>query len=123
MSLVDVISTFDNSASYTVTRTVKGTYTKGRYTAGGTSTFSVTGSLQPMDEGDEGRELQVLPEGQHARNLRRFYTTTELFTLTPTNDPDTISIDGETWEVLRVERWQFVGTTHYKVIFSRVALP
>lgn len=43
---------------YTVTRTAAGSPSGGHYVAGATSTFSVKGSMQPMDSD----RLELLPE-------------------------------------------------------------
>lgn len=103
------------TGTYTVTRTAVGTRTNGRYTPGATSTFDITASVQPVT----GRDLQSLPEGQRAEETRIVYTTTELRTRTATVDPDSISIDSETWAVVKVERWQAFGNTHYRAFVAR----
>lgn len=114
MSLTGVISRF-KTGTYTVTRTAAGTRTLGRYTPGAPSTFSIVASIQPVT----GRDLQTLPEGQRAEETRVVYTTTELRTRTATVEPDTLSIDSETWAVTKVERWQAFGGTHYRAMVAR----
>ena len=122
MALSGVISAF-KTGTYTVTRTGGGTYSSGVYTAGSTSTFDITASVQPVS----GRDLQVLPEGQHGNEVRVIYTTTELRTRNPTNAGDKISIGSEDWEVFRFERWEAFGLNlsgdHYRAFASRLETP
>lgn len=118
MSLADSITSLA-SGTYTVTRTAQGTRSNGRYTPGSTSTFSIVASVQPM----RGRDLRVLAEGQHAEDTRVIYTSTELRVMSPTNDPDRVSIDGESYELFRCERWDAFGETYYKGFASRVVQP
>ncbi len=119
MSLNGVIARFATATSYTVTRVAAGSTTAGRYTAGASSSVTIVGSVQPVT----GRLLKVLAEGQRADEARVLYTTTQLFTRTPTNEPDRVTIDSELWEVFRVDRWQHFGETHYIVMLSRKVVP
>lgn len=120
MSLTDVIGVF-GTGTYTVTRTAAGARTLGRYAPGATSTFTIAASVQPLT----GREIKALPEGDHADEHRVVYTTTELRTLMASvGAPDSVSIDGEAWDVARVEKWPGPsGTTHYRARVSRKARP
>jgi hypothetical protein len=115
-ALTGVIGRF-MSGTYTVTRTAAGTRTLGRYTPGASSTFSIDASVQPVT----GRALQALPEGHRAEETRLVLTTTEIRTRTPTNEADTISIDSESWAVVKVERWDAFGGTHYRAFVARQA--
>ena len=122
MPLSDVITSF-LTGTYQVTRTGGGSFANGVYTAGSTSTFDITASIQPLS----GRDLQSLPEGQHANETRVVYTTTELMVRNPTNAGDKISYNGELWEVFRMERWEAFGLNmsgdHYRAFISRLATP
>lgn len=119
MSLNGVIARFA-TGTYTVTRTAAGTLSAGHYTAGATSTFSIVASVQPAS----GRSLRVLAEGRRGDEVRELYTTTELrLGAAGSIDPDTVSIDGETWEVCNVKRSQHFGETHYVVLISRKTVP
>jgi len=84
---------------------------------------NVDASVQPVT----GMDLQALPEGHHATNLRKLYTTAALYTRSPSNDPDLVTIGGELWEVLTVETWEAFGLgsggDHYKAIVARQATP
>lgn len=118
MALVDVIASFA-TGTYSVTRTAAGAYTVGRYAAGGTSTFSIEASVQPVT----GRDLKKVPEGHHADELRIVYTTTELRTRAPGSEPDVVTIDSEPWHVVRFERWQAFGGTHFRAWCARRVTP
>lgn len=105
-----------SNGTYTVTRQAPATTDgNGRMVAGATSTFTVTGSLQPMS----GRELRTLPEARQADEMRVLYTTTELRTGAA---PDLVAAEGSTWEVYRVARWDAFGSVHYVVQLARKEL-
>lgn len=108
---------FTAGSPYTVTRTAIGTRTQGRYTPGSTSQFAITASVQPVT----GRDLQVLPEAQHAEDVRVVYATTEIKTQEAGFEPDQISIDGALWKVVNVEKWTLRGETHYRALVARRA--
>lgn len=122
MALSDVITAFA-TGTYTVTRYGSGTYSNGVLVAGSTSTISVVASVQPVT----GRDLQVLPEGQHSIETKVVYTTTELKSRDASNAGDRISIGGESWEVFRVEKIEAFGGNlsgnHYKAFVSRLTTP
>jgi hypothetical protein len=103
------------TGTYTVTRTVAGSYVQGRYVPGGTTTLNVDASVQPIT----GRDLLALPEGQRTEEMRVVFAKTELRTRGPSNDPDRLTIDGEAWEVRNVERWQGLAETHYRAVVAR----
>lgn len=112
------ISAF-TSGTYVVTRTAVGTTTKGIYTAGATSTFSIVASVQPVD----GKTLDALPEGERMKETRLVFTETELKARTPAHEPDWIAIGGERYEVFRVKKWEAFGESHYEALISREAQP
>ena len=119
MALTGVIGSFQTN-TYDVKRKTTGTTVAGRYTAAAETTLSaVVMSIQPVN----GTDIQALPEGQHSENTRKVYTNTELFTRTPTNDPDEIVIDSERWVVITVERWEAFGDVHYKAFAARNVTP
>lgn len=118
MSLIGVVPRF-STGTYTFTRRAAETYTDGIVVAGATSTFTAQASIQPVS----GRELQALAEAQHGQEVKVIYCNTELLTRTPTQAPDTVSLDSETWEVFRVERWQAFGQTHWRAYAQRRVLP
>ena len=118
MSLMDLASVVLSlsSGSYTVTRRGPSAYdSDGIRTSPTTSTLTVMGSLQPMS----GRDLQRLPEGMRTREGKAFFTPTALLTAASGQEPDTISADGDTWEVSVVDRWAELGN-YYRVILLKV---
>lgn len=90
-------------SQYTVTRTAAGDYIDGRWVDGSTSTFTVMASIQPMRLG----EVQKLPEALRTRETRKFRSDTAVRIANETNKTpsDTISVDGETWEVMQASHW------------------
>src|SRR5688572_25549865 len=115
MSLTDVIAAFA-SGTYTVTRGVAGTTTNGRYTAGATSTFTITATIQPAT----GRDLKLLAAGNHGEEMLTVYATTAL-QCGPV--PDVVTYSGESWKTVNVRRWEAFGGTHYVALIARMATP
>lgn len=116
MSLIDAIPSLA-TGTYTVTRTPARNYTAGVLDAPtGQTTFSVIASAQPPT----GRDLQQLPDGVRADEVRIVYAREELKTTEPGYEPDTISIDGNDYEVFRVETWQAFGEAHRRTWTRRV---
>jgi hypothetical protein len=104
------------TGTYTVTRQSPSDYgDDGRLQDPTTSTFDVVASVQPVN----GRELQRLPEGLRTSEVRKLYTATQLKTQGAAQDPDLIQIDGDSWEVQTVERWDILGG-YWKVLVSKV---
>jgi len=115
MDLTDVIATFATS-TYTVTRRSASAYgSDGRLDAPTTSTFTTTACVQPVT----GRELERLSEGMQTVEILSMWTPTELKTQAASQDPDRVSIDGDTWEVQKVERWNTLGT-YWRVYLGKV---
>src|SRR5262245_39232790 len=118
MSLRDSILSL-STGTYTVTRTLAGTFDeRGRYTAGGTSTFAIVASIQPAT----GRQLRDLPEGQRGDEVIAIYTITELrgrMPGAPGNEPDLVAYRGEPWTVTQVKRWESFGEVHFECLAVR----
>lgn len=108
-------SVFFPTGTYTVTRTVRGTTTNGRYTPGATSTLSIVADVQHVS----GNALRDLPEGMRSEETRIVYTTTALIAQTLANDPDVIAIDGDNWRVNRVDRFR-VFANRYRALVERI---
>lgn len=119
MSLRGAIASLTQGGPYTVTRTTNGTLTKGKAGVGSSSTLLAAGSLQPVT----GRNLMALPESWRGDEIRILYTLTELRTISETHQPDRLTIDGESWLVVKVERFDAFADTHYRVYVARRALP
>ncbi len=121
MSLRDAIASLAQGGPYTVTRTATGTREKGHYTPGSETTFDIVASVQPTD----GAELHDLAEGQRTDEVRVIYTVTELRTRTPAGEPDRIELEGseDPWIVIKVQRFDAFGGTHYRAWAARVEHP
>lgn len=101
------------TGTYSVTRLAAGSYTQGRYTAGGPTVISVDASIQPAN----GKQLLSLPEARRTENIAIAYSATEL------RVEDIMSILGEDYEVFKVARWDFRGTVHYESYMARRGRP
>lgn len=111
------IGTF-KTGTYTVTRTVAGTYdANGRLVAGSSSTFPIDASITPVD----GRTLQNLPEAQHGEEVQALLTTTALIARQPGNAGDRVEISSESWEVIRSQSWSARGKTFTQAYIARKA--
>jgi hypothetical protein len=122
VNLIGVINSFA-TGTYTVSRRAVGTSTDGRYTPAAPTTFDIRASIQPVT----GREIAALPEPRRGAEVKVVYTTTVLRTESPAGAADVVAIDGENWEVWKVERWEAFGLgngdTHYRVYISRTVSP
>lgn len=103
MDLAALISSFATAASYTVTRTARGSTTRGRIEAGTTSTITIVASVTPTGPSD----LVRLPEGRQVRDTRMVITSTELLVggQGTAYEADRIVIDSKTYEVSDVQHW------------------
>ena len=103
---MDIASLIDSFATgtYTVTRTRRATLSRGRAQQGTQSSFLIIGSVHPA----VGNDLKKLPEGRRVNETRVLYTTTELFIggMGSNNEADSVSIDGQDWQVYHVETWR-----------------
>lgn len=105
------------TGEYTVTRSTKGTYVKGRYIPGPTQTLKVEGSLQPY----QGRNLKLPEEGARLRQYFKFFTDTQIVTVNPTTlaDADRITIDGETYRAMDITPWKGTDLDHFVTLVWR----
>jgi hypothetical protein len=100
------------TGTYTVTRRNASTVDVNGYAVQATaSTFTINAAIQMAD----GRDLQRLPEGMRVTERRKAYTTVRLRVA---NDPDVISIDGDSWEVEHEERFDL--GSYFKYIVGKV---
>jgi len=121
--LKSVIDSFA-TGTYAVTRTtapVRGA--DGRPVVGTSAVINVDACVQPLS----GRELEVLPESLKTRELRTVFTKVALTTVSGANAADRIAYDGETWEVVKVERYDGFGlgtsATHWESTIAKVTTP
>jgi hypothetical protein len=103
------------AGSYAVTRHATGTLALGRYTAGATSSLTITAVVQPLS----GRDLESLPEGRSASDTRVVHTATAL----QVNPPDVVTIGGEAYAVYHVERWELRGRVFFRCYAARQVIP
>lgn len=80
------------------------------------STFSILACAQPLN----GRDLMRLPEGMREREAMALWTRTELRGKLADNDPDSVVIDGDTYEVTTVKRWANLGNYYRAVVVKTV---
>lgn len=106
-----------NTRTFTVTRKAAGTYVKGIWSDGATSTFSASGSLQPVS----AYTAKALLEGSRLTTMQEFITGTKLIATDPLTQitGDTISIDNEIWVVIKVDGWQNGILPHYSCFITR----
>lgn len=111
----NLISRF--SEPITITRKAAGTYVNGLYVAGATSTISAVGSIQPLS----GREQLSLMSLQHAKEIYKLYTSTEIFTVDEGTGKtaDLVSFQGKVFEVQKVEKWEY-DFSFFKAFLVRV---
>jgi hypothetical protein len=101
----------------TVTRTAAGSRVDGRFVPGGSRSFAILASVQPI----AGAEAATLPEGERSRDWRKLYTRTALF---PVNQHDgeagdRVTIDGAVFEVRKVKHYRAI-IPHYRADCVRV---
>jgi hypothetical protein len=120
VSLIGVIGAFATPGPYTVTRTTNAGYgSTGRLVAGVPSTFQIVAVVRPTT----ARQIQLLPEGYHGVETKAVYTLTALVSISPTNQPDSIAIDGENWKAISAKKVDaFDGEFYYVAIVSREVL-
>lgn len=95
----------------TVSRRSAGTYVDGLWVEGSESAFTVQASVQPLSP----KEVLLLPEGRRTEQSFVLLTDTELNVTTSTN-PDTVTIYGRKFEILKVEQWQNTILPHYRCV-------
>jgi hypothetical protein len=97
-----------SSGSYTVSRREVGSWTDGLYSPGDLSTLTVVASVQPLT----GKQLQRLPEGLRAKELKAFITQTLLRTVSESEGTpaDVVEVPGEGfYQIEKVEDWSQAG--------------
>lgn len=117
MSRLGAITRFA-TGTYSVARYGAPTWSDGIGTKAAPSTISIVASVQPVG----GREIRALPEGRRGNEVRVIYTATLLQTET-SGSADIVTIDGEPYEVFKVETWIAWGVTHYRAFASRTSIP
>ena len=121
---IDALAT----GTYTVTRRLKGSYTDGIYTAGSSSTLTISAVVESatgLQRVVGGFEMRTDNDGQHANDIRVIYTRTELFTRSDSYEPDLISLNGRNYTIFRCEPWDLAfyetgNEVHYRALATRV---
>ena len=106
MNLSGVIDSFA-TGTYTITRAGTGIIgAAGRLEPSAPTTFTRKAVVQPLS----GREQEMLEEGLRNNDSLNVWTTEELRTAEPgAGVADIITIDGDDYEVQKVERWDALG--------------
>lgn len=103
------------TGTYTVTRaSAANTYVDGVVVAGATTTVSVIGVVQPIP----GKDLDRLPEGIRDNEVKYLWTKDEL-RCGPDKVPDRVSVEGSTWQVEEVRKWDTMGA-YWRAIIRKV---
>lgn len=113
MSLISRFLTGD----YTVIRSSKGTYVKGRYVPGPKETIDVSGSLQPTN----ARELKLSEEGNRVRQYWKFYTDAPVVVINTKTlaDSDRVLVNGESYRAMSLTLWQNTNLDYFMTVLWR----
>lgn len=108
-----------NMKTYSVVRTTAPDAINGRKVTGTESTITMRANLQPI-----GRKLNSMPEARRADDLRRFFTTADLYVAGRvvggvTYDSDQVLVNSERFEVFQVDEWP----GHFECFASRIETP
>ena len=116
MTTASIIASF-GAIEVTVTRFAKGRLVGGKFKASKQRPFKVKTRVQPVN----GREREFLPEGWRQKYLRKLYLEERLFTDDDQNAQraDLLTIEGEEFEVMQVEKRKGLGLDHFKVFAAR----
>lgn len=106
-----ILPLFHSRGTLEVTRSTPGTVTAGRYTPGTPTTFDVVGSVQAPPEKKLAGDTATVTAGDELV----LYTTSALRTATATAAADKVAIEGRTYVVTTVQRWELLGSVHYVI--------
>lgn len=91
-------------------------YIDGHLIEGSETIINIRASIQPM----KPEEMQELPEGRRSDEVFKLFTKTKLYTVTNQN-PDTLTINSEDYEVISVGKYQSNVISHYKALIAKKA--
>ncbi len=116
MDLSSVVASFYTD-TFVVTRTTSAATfgSDGRLAAATTTTVRVQGVEVPIT----GRELQRLQEGYRGAEVKVLFTVAPLYTIDARQAADTVVIEGDTYQVEKVEDWSRLGG-YYRVTLLKV---
>ena len=102
--------------SLDVERQGEGEYVDGIWQPGSPSNITIDASVQPTSPTD----YEKLPEGRRERKAYTLYSASPLCQASEHDDkqPDRVTIDGEKYEVSRVEKWGNYILPHYKAVVT-----
>lgn len=112
MTVTGAIGSFA-TGTYARTRYAAGSVTDGVKARGTGAAVTITAHVQPIS----GADLQALPEGRRTDEVKAVFTSDELHTR------DRLTIEGDVYEVDKVETWPAFGVTYYRAIASRRSKP
>jgi len=92
-----------------------GEYVDGIWQAATETDIYIMASVQPAT----AQDMQSLPEGRRKAGSFILYTDTALKTV-DTENPDTIDLFGDTYEVITSKPWQNDVINHYECIVSKI---
>lgn len=121
MSILDSIAGFETGV-YTVIRRPRGTFVDGIYVPAASTTLSIRAVIQPAREIQRvtaGRDMRERDQNQTVEDVQIIHTVTQIYTRTPTLDPDIIRFEDDDWTVARVEKWPYDGTWFYMGVITR----
>lgn len=109
-----------NMKSYTILRTTSPDTVVGRTVLGVQTSLPIKANMQPI-----GKKLTSMPEARRSQDLRRFFTSTELYVAgqivaSVTYNSDQIVIKGLHFEIFQVDEW---AADHFECFASRLETP
>lgn len=103
-----------STGTYTVHRRPPAQVVMGRAVPQPEELLQVEANVYPTN----GRELQRLPEGMRTQEVRTMLSPVELKGQGAGQLPDLVDMDGDSWEVQNVKRWQLGG--FWEVLLTKV---
>jgi hypothetical protein len=108
-----------NSRTFTVRRTIAGSYVKGKWVEGTSSTFTIKGTFQPGSV----ERMQTVLEGKRIQGAGDLITSSTLQLANPATQTssDWVEIDGIWWEVVQVGHWKngLIPHSEYVVVWPK----
>jgi hypothetical protein len=105
------------TGDYTVVRSSRGDYVKGRYVAGPKETLFVCGSLQPSN----ARELKLPEEGNRLKQFWKFFTDAPILvnSMATLANSDVVVVNGEEYRAMSSIIWQNVDLEYFMTVLWR----
>jgi hypothetical protein len=96
----------------------KGHYERGHWKEGTSETpFTIKASVQPIT----GSEMITLSEGRRVKAMYRVFCSTLVYVSDPVENTnrDTITWEGDLWEVIKIEKWKNNIINHIAFVMCR----